>query len=74
MSADQQFILALITLVGAAVASILAAWQSRETHKAVNGIASRNVRRAHAKGVTAGRRREQAVDPPPVDAAPTPGV
>jgi hypothetical protein len=50
MTDDQQFILAIVTLLVPTSASILAFLQGRQTHGLVDGMTKRSVRRARAQG------------------------
>lgn len=63
MTDDQQFVLALATLIVPTLASILTYRKADQTHQAVNGIQARAVRSARAEGVRSGastlRRRRQ---------------
>lgn len=55
MTDDQQFILALATLILPTIGSLFAYRQSRSTHTAVNGAVSKLNRRARAQGRAQGR-------------------
>ncbi len=57
MTDDQQYVVALATLVVPTIASVMALLQSRSTHSAVNGLNAKNMRRARA----AGRASERSV-------------
>lgn len=74
MTSDQQFILALVALMGTTAASLIAAWQTRQTHKAVNGMVSRTVRRARAQGNVEGRAATIPATSPQPGVALKPGV
>jgi hypothetical protein len=52
---DQQFLVALLTIVAPTIASLLALRQARETHTAVNGVLAKGTRRARAQGRAQGR-------------------
>lgn len=56
MTDDQQFILALATLILPTAATILTYRKTSATHEAVNGVQRRLVRRARSQGVAAGVR------------------
>lgn len=62
MTDDQQFILALVTALLPTAASVLVWAQGHETHKLVNGLSEKRVRRAHAAGQVIGRRKQRASD------------
>lgn len=60
MTDDQQFILALATLIVPTIATILTYRKTSATHEAVNGVQRRLVRRARSQGVAAGVRASGA--------------
>ena len=57
MTDDQEFIVALATLIVPTIASLFAYRQSRSTHTAVNGMVAKNTRRARSQG-----RAQGAID------------
>lgn len=59
MTDDQQFILALATLIVPTLATVLTYRKTDQTHKAVNGIQVKAVRAARAKGRAAGVKAGQ---------------
>ncbi len=70
MTDDQQFILALATLIVPTVATVLTYRKTDQTHKAVNGIQTRALRRARTSGRTEGMKEGLAAKPVPPEAMP----
>lgn len=56
MTDDQQFILALATLIVPTVATVLTYRKTSQTHEVVNGVQKKLVKKARAQGVTSGTR------------------
>lgn len=57
MTDDQQFVIALVTVMVPTMASVLSLLQSRQTHTIVNGMQAKAIRRAR----TQGRAKERSV-------------
>jgi hypothetical protein len=56
MTDDQQFILAIVTLIVPTAAATFATLQTRKTHQAVNGMLAKGTRRARAQGRAQGQK------------------
>ena len=59
MTDDQQFWLAMATLIVPTIASIMGVRQTQQTHKAVNGLLVRHEKDAHTAAVAEGRLIEK---------------
>lgn len=62
MTDDQQFVLALATLLVPTIATVLTYRKTSQTHEAVNGAQKKLIKKARAQGVASGAR---AMKPPP---------
>jgi hypothetical protein len=63
MSGDEQFIIALVAALVPVIISVLTYRKTAQTHEAVDGLATKNARRANRAGALRGRAdaaREQS--------------